>query len=153
MGQRRPGGYAAGNAFLDALAQRRRSRGQAGTSVAWGLWGGGGMGEGESTSRLRRRGVRAMEPGLAVRALGQVLDGGETLMTVADVDWARFAATYTVRRRSPLIDGLPEVRQALAERAPRAGETADGGVAAGPAADTALGRRLAGLPEPSRPGC
>ncbi|HEY7143120.1 MAG TPA: SDR family NAD(P)-dependent oxidoreductase, partial [Streptosporangiaceae bacterium] len=133
-------GYAAANAYLDALAQQRRERGQVATSVAWGLWGGGGLGEGEASVQLRRRGVRVMDPALAVRALGHALDGGETLLTVADVDWARFAPVFTAARPSPLIAGLPEVRQAIAAAA---GESAG---ADGPAAQTALARRLAGRP-------
>ena len=130
-------GYVAANAFLNALAEDRRGRGLPGTSVAWGLWGGGGMGVGEAAARLQRLGVRVMDPALAVRALGQVLDGGEQLITVADVDWARFAPAFTLRRPSPLLADLPEVRQALAV----------GGVGSSAASQlTPLGRRLAGLP-------
>jgi short-subunit dehydrogenase/acyl carrier protein len=130
-------GYAAANAFLDGLAADRRGRGLAGTSVAWGLWGGGGMGDGESGTQLQRRGMRGMDPGSAVRALAQVLDAGETLVTVADMDWARFAPAFTIRRSSPLIADLPEVSQALDAR-----DTSP--VATGTSA--ALEQRLAGLP-------
>jgi acyl carrier protein len=80
-----------------------------------------------------------MDPGLAAGALGPVLDGGETLVTVADVDWARFAPVFTLRRPSPLIADLPEARQALADAAGDAGP-------AGPEAGTPLAQQLAGLP-------
>ena len=131
-------GYSAANASLDALAEARRGRGRAGTSVAWGPWGGGGMTDREGAAQLRRRGLELMDPGALTRALGQVLDGGETQVTVADVDWPRFAAPFTLRRPSPLIESLPEVRQALADRP-------GGDAPAAPGAGTALAQRLAGL--------
>ena len=132
-------GYAAANAFLDALADSRRGRGLAATSVAWGLWGGGGMGAGPAAAQFQRRGLRVMDPELAVGALAQALDHGEGLVTVADVDWPRFAPAFTLRRPSPLIEGLPEVRLALSA-------TPESIADKGPAVGTPLARRLAGLP-------
>jgi acyl carrier protein/short-subunit dehydrogenase len=133
-------GYAAANAFLDALAENRRDRGLAATSVAWGPWGGGGMTDPEGGRQLERRGLPMMDPQMLVRALGQALDGGETLVTVANVDWARFAPAFTLRRPSPLIMDLPEVGQALADA-----DVAGDGVPADPGAGAALGQRLTGL--------
>jgi NAD(P)-dependent dehydrogenase (short-subunit alcohol dehydrogenase family)/acyl carrier protein len=139
-GSGRQPGYAAANAFLDALATSRRDRGLAATSIAWGLWSGGGMGSGDGGTLLQRHGVLAMDPRVTVKALGQALDGGETLLTVADVDWARFAPPFTLRRPSPLIEALPEVRQALSD----AVIAADGVV--GSDTGTALAQQLAGQP-------
>ncbi|AOR30416.1 polyketide synthase [Streptomyces fodineus] len=114
--------YAAGNAFLDALARRRRDRGLTATAVSWGPWADGGMVEdGDDEERLRRRGLRAMTPASAITALQRALDRDETLLTVADVDWARFIVPFTLGRPSPLLGDLPEVRAALAQDAPEAG--------------------------------
>ena len=132
-------GYSAANAFLDGLASQRRGRGLAATSVAWGPWGGGGMTDLEAGRELERRGLRLMDPQLLTELLGQALDRGEGLITVADVDWARFASAFTLRRLSPLIESLPEVRQALADA-----EAAGNGGSADPDAGAALARRLAG---------
>ncbi|MFI1169217.1 type I polyketide synthase, partial [Streptomyces sp. NPDC020801] len=111
--------YAAGNAFLDGLARQRRARGLAATSVSWGPWADGGMVEdGDDEVRLRRRGLCAMAPRSAITALQRALGRDETLLTVADVDWARFIVPFTLGRPSPLLGDLPEVRGALAEDTP-----------------------------------
>ncbi len=130
-------GYAAANAFLDALVEARRSRGLVGTSLAWGLWGGAGMGAGTAGEHLQRYGLRLMNPELGIRAMAQAIDAGEPAVTVADVDWARFSPTFTLRRSSPLIEALPEVRQALA--APAEGGASAAGSGSG------LAGSLAGL--------
>jgi acyl carrier protein/NADP-dependent 3-hydroxy acid dehydrogenase YdfG len=126
------GGYAAGNAYLDALAERRRAAGKPATAVAWGPWS-------AETGKSVRHGLRTFDPELAVRALGQVLDAGEDAVTVADVDWATFAPAFTARRPSPLVAALPEAAAALA---PPESEK-DG-------AGEALAERLAGLPRPGQ---
>ncbi|WP_420903334.1 SDR family NAD(P)-dependent oxidoreductase [Streptomyces boncukensis] len=134
------GAYAAGNAFLDAWVQSRRERGLAGTSIAWGPWAGAGMAaDSEAARALRRRGLTPMDPDLAMRALAQAIDRNDSGLTVADVDWPRFAETFTLMRPSALLRGFVE-----ADGAPTAGSTAaqedDGGARA---AD--LRARLAGM--------
>ncbi|WP_425566195.1 type I polyketide synthase [Polymorphospora rubra] len=104
------GAYAAGNAFLDALAERRRGRGLPATSVAWGPWTESGMFTDDAPEQLRRRGLRVMPPDLAIAALGRALALGDNCVTVADVDWATFHPLFSALRPSPLLAGLPAVR-------------------------------------------
>nr|WP_052808656.1 type I polyketide synthase [Streptomyces cyaneogriseus] len=115
--------YAAGNAYADALATDRRRRGLPATSVAWGSWAGGGMVDPGLARELARGGVRSMDPELALDALQQALDHDETAVTVTDMDWPRFAETFTAARRRPLIDTVPE---AVAARAGHDGEEENG---------------------------
>ncbi|WP_372447008.1 type I polyketide synthase [Streptomyces flavofungini] len=136
-------GYAAANAFLDAVAERRRARGLSATSVAWGAWGGSGMAAtAEAEEHLRRRGVALLAPDLALGALAQALAYDETCLTVADVDWERFAPTFTAARPSTFLGGLPALRPRQQQKtAAPAGDS-------GPVSEWAA--RLTGLPEPER---
>ncbi|QKG20145.1 type I polyketide synthase [Actinomadura verrucosospora] len=135
--------YAAANACLDALAQRRRAQGLPALSVAWGEWSGGGMADDESAqANLHRSGFSGMDPELAVGALQRALDRDETCLTVAAVDWARLWQAFAPTRPIPMLSGLPEIQQALLTSEPSP-ETSSG-----PAA--ALRRRLLGAARPEQ---
>ncbi|MEU0149427.1 SDR family NAD(P)-dependent oxidoreductase [Streptomyces sp. NPDC006288] len=124
--------YGAANAFLDALAERRRSRGLPATSIAWGPWGGGGMIDEDRWATLAATGLPVLDPDRALDALGLVLDHDETALAVADVDWERFGPVFTAARPSPLLREL-----VAAPAAPQPAERSG----------SALGTTLAGLPE------
>ncbi|HEV2636977.1 MAG TPA: SDR family NAD(P)-dependent oxidoreductase [Actinocrinis sp.] len=130
------GAYAASNAYLDGLAENRRSRGLAATSIVWGIWDpadGGGMAANLAEQQLRARGIPFMAPTVTLGAFGRVLDHDDGVIVVAAVDWDRFAPVFTTVRPSPLIADLPDVRRTLA--------AADTPVAED-AAGSALRRRL-----------
>ncbi|MEU7922100.1 type I polyketide synthase [Micromonospora zamorensis] len=111
--------YAAGNAYLDALAEARRARGCAATAVSWGAWGGGGMATKQETAdHLLRRGLPPMPPEQTTVALAQAVGLGEATVTVADVRWDRFAPSFTVGRPSALLIDLDDARTALSAAAP-----------------------------------
>ncbi|WP_245647336.1 type I polyketide synthase, partial [Microtetraspora niveoalba] len=113
VGSAGQGNYAAANAFLDAWAQRRRDAGLPGVSVAWGPWAQDGMAvSGAVADRVRRAGLPAMDPALALDALERIGDDGEVNVAIADIDWPRFAEAFTGARVSPLLADLPDVMAA-----------------------------------------
>ncbi len=101
------GSYSAANAYLDGLAENRRARGLAATSVAWGGWADGGMASHEvMAAGLARLGFSPMAPDLAVSALRRILAAGVTSSTVVDVRWDRFVPAFTANRASSLFDDV-----------------------------------------------
>ncbi|MER5556558.1 SDR family NAD(P)-dependent oxidoreductase [Streptomyces sp. NPDC002793] len=122
-GSGRQAAYSAANAFLDGLTERRRARGAGATSVSWGPWAEAGMlVDGEAEEHLRRRGLIALDPAVAVAALEQAVTHDLGCVTVADVDWPRFHASFTAARPAPLFAELAED----ARPEPRTGDTAEG---------------------------
>ncbi|MFF2951445.1 type I polyketide synthase [Kitasatospora sp. NPDC057965] len=146
VGNAGQGGYAAANAFLDALAHRRRAQGLRATAVSWGSWGTGGMMGSAVEQHLSRRGIVPMRADLGIEALRRAMEHDDTAVTLADIAWDRFVAAFAVTGRYPLLDDLPEARRLL--DGGRAAADVDGGAgAAGGAGRPGLAQRLAGLSE------
>ncbi|MGW0642026.1 SDR family NAD(P)-dependent oxidoreductase [Streptomyces badius] len=142
LGSPGQGSYAAGNAFLDALAARRRAAGLAGTSLAWGRWEtatGGGMADSLSAAdeaRLAGSGIGSLstEEGLALLDTSRLLD--DPLLLPIRVDTEALADTDP-EELPPLFRGLVRApaRRTAQEAPPETGT---------------LRERLAGMPEHQR---
>ncbi|MFC9927899.1 type I polyketide synthase [Streptomyces sp. NPDC127190] len=132
-------GYAAATAALDALAEHRAAAGLPALSVAWAPWADPDDTSGVAATRrdrLASRGIAVLDEQRALAALGTALTAGDTRLLLAEVDWPRFHAAYTLTGPRPLI----------AEFAPDRGRREAGGPAV-PGAGA-----LAGLPAAERYG-
>ncbi|WP_408648001.1 type I polyketide synthase [Streptomyces buecherae] len=147
--------YAAANAYLDALAARRRAAGLAATSLAWGFWaeasGMTGHLDGGDVRRLARTGVGQLssadglalfDAALALSAEPAVADAEDTGAGSALLVPARLAPRELLAAGHDvpaLLRGLVRVPQR------RAARNAASGAVAGAAGGSALAGRLAGL--------
>ncbi|MEV8402302.1 type I polyketide synthase [Streptomyces niveus] len=138
LGSPGQGSYAAANAFLDALAARRRATGLAGTSLAWGAWdtGDGGMADGlaaADTARLAGTGIGTLSTadGLGLLDAARALD--DALLLPIRLDTRALAGQDA--------DELPALLRSLVPAAGSARRTADDA----PAESGTLRERLAAM--------
>jgi NAD(P)-dependent dehydrogenase (short-subunit alcohol dehydrogenase family)/acyl carrier protein len=109
------GVYAAANAYLDALAHHRRSRGATALSLAWGGWEGQGMVEdNQAEQHLRRLAILPMPPATALAALHQATGQDHASVVIASIGWQQFAPIFTAARPSPFLSALPDTRDTAA---------------------------------------
>ncbi|TMQ03926.1 MAG: SDR family NAD(P)-dependent oxidoreductase [Deltaproteobacteria bacterium] len=88
--------YAAGNAFLDALAVARRRHGRPGLSVQWGPFTEIGLAahDGDRGARLAERGMVGFTPGEAWSALVRFLHRDEAVVGYVPLDLRRWFDAY-----------------------------------------------------------
>ncbi|MER5757347.1 SDR family NAD(P)-dependent oxidoreductase, partial [Streptomyces sp. NPDC002088] len=135
--------YAAANATLDALAERRRESGLPATSLAWGSWESEGDGRGmtgelddEQWARLRRTGVvpLAVEAGLAL--LDRSLTLRQPVLVGAGIDLRALREQAAAGTLPAILSGLVPARTRTAPGRTTQAEPAN--------ADT-FRRRLSGM--------
>ncbi|MER6053462.1 type I polyketide synthase [Streptomyces sp. NPDC001793] len=137
LGSAGQAGYAAANAFLDALAARRRADGHPALSLGWGWWAGAGMAtglEGADAARIRRSGIVPLDPADALELLDRALARPEPALLPVRLDLPALRAA--ARATAP-----PEVLRELA------GVPADSGAALGAGGRVGNGQR----PDPASP--
>nr|WP_151775683.1 type I polyketide synthase [Streptomyces abyssomicinicus] len=112
--------YAAGNAFLDALAHHRRTLGLPATSLAWGLWAGESritdtLGEADRV-RLHRSGVAALSTEEGLSLFDAALASDVALSVPVRLDFAALRAKAAAGELPALYRGLvgAPVRRAAA---------------------------------------
>jgi acyl carrier protein len=87
------GAYAAGNAFLDALAHYRHRRGLAALSINWGPWAEAGMAAGLETvqkKRMRSRGLDPIKSAEALSAFQWMVTTKNPQIVALRANWPKF---------------------------------------------------------------
>ncbi|HEX8074729.1 MAG TPA: SDR family NAD(P)-dependent oxidoreductase, partial [Thermoleophilaceae bacterium] len=133
LGNPGQGNYAAANAFLDALAQRRRALGMPAMSLGWGLWEQSssiteGMDDADR-ARMRRAGFVPLSDERSLELYDAAADTDEPLLLAVDLDRAALRDRARAGMLPRMLRGLvrvpaerSETRGSLARRLAATGE-------------------------------
>ncbi|MEE1931085.1 thioester reductase domain-containing protein [Streptomyces sp. TRM 70351] len=99
--------YSAANAFLDGLAEYRRSRGDAALTVSWGPWELASNLFGEDVlAFLTSTGLRTLSAPQCLKLLGALLAGDDPQAVVCAADWSRYKPVMEARLERPMLREL-----------------------------------------------
>ncbi len=108
------GNYAAANAFMDALAHYRRSRGYTALSINWGSWSEIGQATLRNRSqRLDSRGFGSMKPQETLAMLGSLLQGNAAQVGVMSFNVHKWSQFYPTLGTSSLFASLMQEKSTM----------------------------------------
>ena len=106
------GAYAAGNAFLDAMAQLRRAADQPALTVNWGFWDEVGMvarSQREMGRGFAPQGMYSFSPDQGLAALGWLLEEEAVQTAVMPADWPKWWQFHPRAAQSALFANLVQL--------------------------------------------